>query len=214
MFTGIIEELGSIKSLKTSRGALLLEVEAHKVLEDIAIGDSISLNGVCITVNALKKQSFFCDIMKETLERTNLPLLTVGDKVNLERPLKISSFLSGHLVTGHVDCTGIIVDKIKKEDSIGITVKIPEEFKEFVIPKGSIAIDGISLTVAEVNNKSTFTVYIIPLTKHMTTLGIRKPQEIVNIEVDSIGKYVKNILSAIPRKKTITEAFLKEHGFS
>ncbi len=214
MFTGIIEEIGVVKSLSKKKDMLELEVEIAKISEGVSIGDSIAVNGVCLTVTDINKDSLSFDVIRETIDKSNLKLLNVRDRVNLERPLRPSSFLSGHFVTGHIDCIGVIVGCSKTQAQTKLDIKIPPgEFSEYIIPKGSITVDGVSLTVSKQSN-DTFSVYLIPHTLNITTLGTRKKGDHVNIEVDLIGKYVKNMLIAKQSNKAIlTKQFLKEKGF-
>ncbi len=210
MFTGIIEELGIVSRIENKAGVISIDVKAHKVCEGIVKGDSIAINGVCLTIVKVTRDSLSFEIMKETLNNTTLAFLKPQDRVNLERPLKPSNFLSGHLVNGHIDCIGRIVGLKKTKDIFEISIRIPDKFMEFVIPKGSIAVDGVSLTAANIEN-DTFSVCLIPFTKTMTTLGLKKKQDFVNIELDIIGKYVTYIIRG--KKEAITEEFLKERGF-
>ena len=187
MFSGIIEELGEVKKISKRDKIAILDIVAKKVLEDIDIGDSISINGVCLTITNKQRQILSFDVMPETLNSTTLRYLRVFDKVNLERSIKMGDRLSGHFVTGHIDCTGFIRKKNYIHDSMCVEVSIPIKFMEFISPKGSIAIDGISLTVGE-KKSNTFTVYIIPHTFKNTTLGFKGPSTQVNIELDILAK--------------------------
>ncbi len=187
MFSGIVEELGVVKKISRRGNVTLLEIQADKVSGDIKIGDSIAVNGACLT--AVKKEGKFLsfEAMPETLRITNLGILKFGEKVNLERSLKAGDRISGHFVTGHIDCVGIIRKKGYLGGNLSFEIGIPGEFTGYVLPKGSISIDGISLTI--VNKKSnTFALYIIPHTLKNTTLGFKGPSDKVNIEFDILSK--------------------------
>jgi riboflavin synthase len=187
MFSGIVEELGEVKNISKYGNVTRIEVKAKNILEDIKIGDSISLNGTCLTV--IKKDTPFLtfEAMSETLKITNLGALRVADKVNLERGLKIGDRLSGHFVSGHVDCTGIIRKKSYMNNNLCFEIAVPTEFIKYCIPRGSIAVDGISLTLVN-KRASSFSVYIIPHTLKNTTLGFKTPSDKVNIEFDILAK--------------------------
>ena len=193
MFTGIIEEVGIIKEIRSQSGGVRLTVGGKVVLKEMKIGDSIAINGACLTATEIKTPHFSADVSRETLDKTNLGKLKPGDKVNLERPLRLSDRLGGHLVAGHVDGIGIIRGMTKKGDTSILTFEAPKEVMKYLVYKGSIAIDGISLTVNDIQ-RNRFNVTIIPHTARTTTLGIKKIGEIVNLEVDLIGKYVENFL--------------------
>ena len=189
MFTGIVEELGEVKKISKRGRITLFEVKVDKVGEDTKIGDSISVNGVCLTVIKNELDSLSFEVMSQTLESTNLGSLSIKDKVNLERALKIGERLSGHFVTGHIDCRGTIRKKNYINDNLCLEIYVPIKFIHYIFEKGSIAVDGISLTV--VNKKSnTFSVYIIPHTLKNTTLGFNGPSDKVNIEFDILAKRV------------------------
>ena len=187
MFSGIIEELGEVKNISRRANNTLIEIGAKKILEDAKIGDSISVNGVCMTVIKIGSGSLAFEAIPETLKVSNLEGLKSGEKVNLERSLKIGERLSGHFVTGHIDCTGIIRKKHYLDNNLGFQIAIPVKFSGYCILKGSIAVDGISLTLAKISS-STFTVYIIPHTLKNTTLGFKGPSSKVNIEFDILAK--------------------------
>ena len=187
MFSGIVEELGEIKKVSQQRLTTLLEIRAHKVLEDTKIGDSISVNGTCLTVVKKEADAFTFEVIPETLKVTNLGFLRVSDKVNLERSLKIGDRVSGHFVSGHVDCIGLIRKKKYINDNLCFEIAIPAHYLRYCIPKGSVAVDGISLTLVD-RKSNTFTVFIIPHTLKNTTLGFKGPSERVNIEFDILAK--------------------------
>jgi riboflavin synthase len=206
MFTGITEELGKVSQVYPNK----LVIDARKVLEGTRIGDSISVNGACLTVIALATDNFTVGVVPETLRRTNLGLLRPGDAVNLERPLALGGRLGGHLVQGHVDERGKVVSLRSEEDAVVIRFQAPPQVMRYVVAKGFIAIDGISLTVIERFDDS-FTVSVIPHTRQNTTLGKRRSGDTVNLEVDIIAKYVEALVA--PEGKGVTAEFLQEHGF-
>ncbi len=187
MFSGVIEELGQVKKIFKRGNGTLIEIKANKVLEDTKLGESISVNGVCLTVIKKEVQTLTFEAIPETLRITNLGILRFCDKVNLERSLKIGDRLSGHFVTGHIDCIGIIRKKSYINNNLCFQIAIPMEFMKYCIPKGSIAVDGISLTLGNIKS-NTFTVYIIPHTLSNTTLGFKGPSDKVNIEFDILVK--------------------------
>ena len=187
MFSGIIEELGRVKKISKQGNNTILEIEADKVTEDIKIGDSISLNGACLTLIKKEPHLLAFEAIPETLKVTNLGLLKLQDKVSLERSLKVGDRISGHFVSGHIDCLGVIRKKIFINNNLCFEIAVPIEFIKYCIPKGSVAVDGISLTL--VNSRSnTFSVYIIPHTLKNTTLGFKGPSDKVNIEFDLLAK--------------------------
>ena len=217
MFTGIIEEVGIIKEVKRGVKSSKLIIKANKVLEKTRVGDSICTNGVCLTVTNVKGNSFEADVMAETLRRSNLGLLDIGNKVNLERALNLESRLGGHIVSGHIDGIGQIISLEKEDNAIWVTVKAASEILRYVVLKGSITIDGISLTVAYVDD-SCFKVSIIPHTASETTLISKKIGDTVNLECDLIGKYVEKLLGLEGNKKddskcSLNEEFLRSNGF-
>jgi riboflavin synthase len=212
MFTGIIEELGTVRSIRREAGAARLAVAASVVLDGTAIGDSICVNGVCLTVVEMTGAEFAADVANETLKVTNLGELRLGDKVNLERALRLSARVGGHLVTGHVDSVGRIREKRQESNSWRVFFEAPESSLRYVIKKGSIAVDGVSLTVADVE-RSGFSVAMIPHTAKLTTLGFKSAGASVNLETDIIGKYVERLL-ATRTGSAVDADFLKEHGFA
>lgn len=217
MFTGLVTELGTVTELKPLKQSYNITVKAQKVLENLKIGDSIAVNGVCLTVVKISGGAFTADIMPETVKLTNLRNLKSGDKVNLERTLKLSDGLDGHIVSGHVEGIGVITSKKAEGIAEIVTVKTPPQLLKYIIKKGSIAIDGISLTVTEVTGSS-FSVSLIPHTAKETTLGFKKPGDEVNLETDIIGKYVEHLLNfktsaGAENKNTLTKSLLFENGF-
>jgi riboflavin synthase len=202
VFTGIIEELGRIQAIHQREGGARLEVAAQAVLTDARVGDSIAVNGCCVTVVERGDSWWAADAVIETLQRTALGALEPGDPVNLERPLRLSDHLGGHLVQGHVDAVGKIVARTPLADgSTRFTLSAPPEVLRYVVEKGSIAIDGISLTVAALDDEG-FDVAVIPHTLAVTTLGHKQPGAAVNLEADLIAKYVERLLVAAPGEET------------
>lgn len=212
MFTGIVEELGSVKALRRDAGAARLTISASAVLEGTVLGDSISVNGVCLTVVDLNKNEFSADVAVETLKVTNLGDLKIGMQVNLERALQLSARIGGHLVSGHVDAVGRIRERRVEGNGWRIFIDAPETVLRYVIKKGSIAIDGISLTVADVD-KTGFSIAMIPHTAKLTTLGYKSAGDSVNLESDIIGKYVERLLSGRVEGNVSLE-LLKQNGFA
>jgi riboflavin synthase len=190
MFTGIVEELGRVKDISRRGNLSLLVIEADKVIEDTNIGDSIAVNGCCLTVVKKEKGSLSFEMMAETARTTDLGALRVSDKVNLERSLKVGDRLSGHFVLGHVDCLGIIRSKGYRQDNLAFEVAAPQQFLKYVLPKGSISLDGISLTIGD-KLPGSFIVYIIPHTLKNTTLGFKGPSDKINLEFDILAKSAK-----------------------
>ncbi|KXG76132.1 riboflavin synthase [Thermotalea metallivorans] len=215
MFTGIVEEIGTVQSVLKGAKSAKMVIRAQKVLEDVKLGDSISTNGVCLTVTDFTSHSFAVDIMAETMARSNLKNLVPGSKVNLERALKLGDRLGGHLVSGHIDGVGIIKDFKQEDNAVWVSVGAPPEILKYVIYKGSIAIDGISLTVAYVDDH-VLKVSVIPHTKEVTTLLSKSIGDEVNLECDMIGKYIEKFLTFQgPAGSTnrINLDFLAQHGF-
>lgn len=221
MFTGLVEELGSVRAVRSSGRSLHLTVGARKVLQGLQVGHSIAVNGVCLTVVRFDSDSFTADVMPETFNRTNLGGLVPGAPVNLERTMALGDRFGGHIVQGHVDGTGTIAAMSLEEIAVRVVVKAPPEIMRYVVPKGSIAIDGISLTVVGVS-EDRFAVSIIPHTAAVTTISRRQAGDTVNLEVDILAKYVERLLTGraaaggpegTERRGGITPEFLKEHGF-
>ncbi|MBO8156735.1 MAG: riboflavin synthase [Bacillaceae bacterium] len=194
MFTGIVEEMGTVQRIKRGREALEIVIQCEKILEDIQIGDSISVNGVCLTVTEFSTKSFSVDVMPETFQATSLKSLTQGDSVNLERAMEANGRFGGHFVSGHVDSTGIIEKQYIKENALYMEVSVPDELTKFMLKKGSIAVDGTSLTIFDVK-ESGFTISLIPHTQQVTVLSRKKPGDLVNIECDMLTKYVYQMFS-------------------
>lgn len=217
MFTGIIEEIGQIKHIALGTKSSAMIIGADKVLDDVKIGDSISTNGVCLTVSRFGSDYFEADVMAETMRRTNFRELKPGDKVNLERAMQLNGRFGGHIVSGHVDGTGVIVSMKKEENAVWVSIGTNENILKYIVEKGSITIDGISLTVTYVDDHI-FKVSIIPHTGAQTTLLGKKIGDSVNLENDLIGKYVEKMLksrmqSAGVRSSVIDEDYLRKYGF-
>lgn len=210
MFTGIIEEVGKIKNIQGGTN-YKLTIGASKILEDIHLGDSIAVNGICLTAISWDNGSFTVDVMRETLERTSLHKLRAGSFVNLERALAANGRFGGHIVSGHIDGTGEIINIRRDANAVWYKIKTSEKIMEFIIEKGSIAIDGISLTVAKVD-RSAFYVSVIPHTLENTILLRKKTGDIVNLENDIVGKYIKSFTDK-NSNSTLCESFLKGNGF-
>lgn len=195
MFTGIIEEVGKVKSLRRGAKSFVLEVEAETVLEGTQVGDSIATNGVCLTVTSLTGRGFTADVMPETVNRTALGELLPGALVNLERALSLQTRLGGHIVSGHIDGTGRISNRRQDDNALWLTIECDSKLLRYVIEKGSITIQGVSLTVARVDERS-FSVSLIPHTQAATTLHQAKVGDLVNLENDIIAKYVEKLIGA------------------
>lgn len=193
MFTGIVEEVGRVKLIIPKGKAKVFAISSKKLLGDVKIGDSVAVNGVCLTVFEKLNDHFKVEAVEETIKKTNLGSLKTGDRVNLELSLKLGERLGGHIVLGHVDTTGLIENIIKLQNSWVFEIKFPSEFEKYVIPKGAISVDGISLTIADVNDDK-FKVSIIPFTWENTNLRFKKTGDRVNLEFDFFGKYVENFL--------------------
>ncbi len=210
MFTGIVEEMGIVRRLTQTPVRCELELAASKVLESTQIGDSIAVNGVCLTVIRMEDGGFTADVMPETLRRSNLGQLKPGSMVNLERAMAANGRFGGHIVAGHIDDTGKILSMRPEGNAMRVTIGAAPEILRYIVEKGSIAIDGISLTVAQVTH-SDFTVSLIPHTGEETTLLQRRPGEIVNLETDIIGKYVEKLMGS--KKDGVTIDLLQKNGF-
>ena len=211
MFTGIIEEIGKVKNVNKSGNSAVIEIKAKKVLKDTKLGQSIAVNGICLTVTNIKDNSFKVDVMPETINSSNLKKLKVNDYVNLERAMQVNDRFDGHIVSGHVDTVGKIMNISKNENAVIYEIKMDKSFSKYIIKKGSIAIDGISLTVVDIKN-DIVKVSIIPTTQDETILKYKQIGSIVNIECDMIGKYIEKML---PSKKSekIDKEFLSKNGF-
>ena len=211
MFTGIIEEIGTVRRIEHGAKGARLTIQAKTVLEDTRIGDSIATNGVCLTVVSMTGDSFSADVMAESLRRSSLGTLQGGSSVNLERAMAANGRFGGHIVSGHIDGTGTIASQKREDNAVWVKVKTPAPLLRYIVEKGSIAIDGVSLTVAAVTDTD-FSVSIIPHTGAQTILLGKKPGDPVNLECDVIGKYVEK-LTAPHKSGGISTNFLAENGF-
>lgn len=220
MFTGIVEEVGAVNDISIKSSSGTIAIKANKVLKDTHIGDSIAVNGVCLTVVRIVGNIFYADIMAETFRRSSLSILTIGSYVNLERAMAANGRFGGHIVSGHIDGVGKIYSITSEENAIWYTIEAKEEIIKYIVEKGSIAIDGISLTVANVNNQL-FKVSIIPHTKTETILAYKKKGDIVNLECDIVGKYVEKLMGYNNKENSektkansgLTQEYLVENGF-
>jgi len=213
MFTGIIEDKGRVLTVEYRGQEKRLTIGLPPHLTEVQLGDSININGVCLTVARKGQQSIELDLSKETLQRSALGELKQGDEVNLERALRLSDRLGGHIVNGHIDGIGVIIEKKKERDFLQLTIRIPESVSKYVVQKGSIAIDGISLTVNEYQGGE-IRLTLIPYTIEKTTLVDKKVGDRLNVEADILGKYVERLLARGDKKTGEMDlSFLKEHGF-
>ena len=194
MFTGIVEELARIKTIKPKTHRIRYTIAAKTVMDDLKTGDSISVNGVCLTIVDKEKDSFSMDLVEETLNKSNLGELKVENYVNLERAMKVSDRFGGHIVQGHVETLGVILEKHMKNDEAVISVGLDPEWMRYCIPKGSITLDGVSLTITAING-NIVEIALIPYTLENTTLGIKEKSDTLNIETDIIGKYIDRLLT-------------------
>ncbi|WP_312475339.1 riboflavin synthase [Neobacillus sp.] len=218
MFTGIIEEIGVVSNIQRTGESFVLTLDAKKILKDVHLGDSIAVNGVCLTVTTFSGNHFTVDVMPETVNATSLKMVKRGSKVNLERAMAAGGRFGGHFVSGHIDGTGVIKSKQAFENAVYYTIEADEELLKYVILKGSIAVDGTSLTVFGVTENS-FTISLIPHTLSETVLGLKGSGDIVNLECDMIGKYVGHFFNKMTldnqqkSRTAITTKFLEENGF-
>ena len=216
MFTGIVEEMGQIRSIVRGASSAVLSIEANLILEDLKIGDSVAVNGVCLTATSIGAGGFTADVMHETLNRSSLGALQKGSHVNLERAMIANGRFGGHIVSGHIDGTGTIGSIQKDDNALWYTILADAKLLRYIVEKGSVTIDGISLTVADVQSDR-FAVSLIPHTAKVTVLGEKRTGDIVNLETDIIGKYVEKLLKPAEedtkQKSGITMEFLAENGF-
>lgn len=216
MFTGIVEEMGQIRSIVRGASSAVLSIEANLILEDLKIGDSVAVNGVCLTATSIGAGGFTADVMHETLNRSSLGALQKGSHVNLERAMLANGRFGGHIVSGHIDGTGTIGSIQKDDNALWYTILADAKLLRYIVEKGSVTIDGISLTVADVQSDR-FAVSLIPHTAKVTVLGEKRTGDIVNLETDIIGKYVEKLLKLAEedtkQKSGITMEFLAENGF-
>lgn len=207
MFTGIIEEIGRVSGVSRAKAGVRLSIKTRSIVSGVKIGDSIAVNGACLSVIDIKKQELFFDAIQETLSRTGLGELKINDAVNLEQGLKADSRMDGHFVSGHVDYKGRIIESLKGAEGIGFRISLPAEFSAFLVEKGSVAVDGVSLTVAE-TEREYFTVYLIPHTLNATTFSGKKKGDPVNVETDLLAKYI-----AKQAKRPDLETLLKKYNY-
>ena len=214
MFTGIVEEVGAIKNIKRGQHSAVLTIHAKTVLEETRIGDSIAVNGICLTVTRLFPDGFSADVMHETLNRSSLGKLVSGSAVNLERAMAADGRFGGHIVSGHIDGTGKVIAITKDDNAIWYQIKTDIGILKYIVEKGSVAIDGISLTVAKTDSHS-FSVSIIPHTAKETTLSLKRCGDVVNLENDIVGKYIERFLALREEEPQtgITREFLLKNGF-
>ncbi|CCG55705.1 riboflavin synthase subunit alpha [Brachyspira pilosicoli WesB] len=213
MFTGIVEEIGTVKSVQSK----VITIEASKIFDDLHLGDSVAVNGTCLTVSSFGNKIFNADVTQETFNRTNLRSLKNGSKVNLERAMTLSGRFGGHIVSGHIDGVGSIKSMKKDDNAIILTIEVSKHLMKYIVEKGSVAVDGISLTVASLTDNS-FSIAVIPHTLKETVLYYKKEGDKVNIENDVIGKYVERLLTFKEdnndsKKSNITMEFLLKNGF-
>ena len=215
MFTGLVAELGTVQKLAQQGESYHLTVAAVKVLQNLKIGDSVAVNGACLTVVSMDDTAFTADVMPETVRLTNIGSLHAGDRVNLERTLRLCDGLDGHIVSGHVEGLGVIAGRRPEGIAMVVTINTPPELLKYIIKKGSIAIDGISLTVAKRSDKD-FSISMIPHTAKETILSQKKAGDVVNLENDIIGKYVEQLLQYDKKEEKqsrLTKEFLLQAGF-
>ena len=213
MFTGIIEELGSIRSLVKTSGGALIEISARDVTGSTVNGDSIAVNGVCLTALNVKTDGFSADVSQETLDRSTLGRLNSGSRVNLERAVTPSTRLGGHIVQGHVDGRGKLISAIESGGFWTVKIGYPQELAQYFVYKGSVSVEGISLTIAKLN-ESDFEIAVIPKTWELTNLSTLNPGDEVNLEADVIAKYVERIMQIGNSTSSVTIESLKNHGFA
>lgn len=212
MFTGIIEETGIIKKMSVSGSSGTITVNAKKVLEGTKVGDSIATDGICLTVTEMGQDHFTADVMAETVRRSCLSEKKTGDKVNLERAMAADGRFGGHIVSGHIDGTGTVREMRREENAVWVKIECDSRILRYIIEKGSITIDGISLTVAEVTHRD-FSVSVIPHTGEETTLLKKKPGNKVNLENDIVGKYVEKLMKPEESRGNLTLEYLENNGF-
>ena len=215
MFTGIVEELGTVISLKRGSKAAVLTIKANVIFEGLKLGDSVAVNGVCLTATHISGNTFQADVMNETFNRSSLGSLIKGSVVHLERAMAANGRFGGHIVARHVDDTGELVSVKQDDNAVWYTIQTSDQIMKYIVIKGSVTIDGISLTVAKVSEKD-FSISAIPQTVKITVLGERKEGDMVNLETDIIGKYVEKLITPVkeqPEKSNITRDFLSKYGF-
>ncbi|MFA9556086.1 riboflavin synthase [Evansella sp. AB-rgal1] len=215
MFTGIIEEKGTIQQMKRTGDAIVMKINGSRILSDVNLGDSIAVNGVCLTVTDFDHQSFSVDIMPETVKSTSLRDLSIGSKVNLERAMAANGRFGGHFVSGHVDGIGTIKSKRPEHNAVYYEIEVAPELRKYMMLKGSVSVDGTSLTIFGLS-KDSFTISIIPHTIQETIIGSKKAGDIVNVECDMLAKYIEELIvqrSSNTNSTKLTEGFLRDNGF-
>lgn len=214
MFTGIVEEVGKVESIRQGSRSMILSISARSILNDVHLGDSISINGICLTVTDFTNRNFTVDVMPETMKATNLHLLTNGSSVNLERAMAANGRFGGHFVSGHVDGTGRIIRKKAEENAVYYDIETKHSITETLVLKGSIAVDGVSLTIFGLKD-GCVTISLIPHTLSQTVIGMKKEGDLVNIECDLLGKYLHKFANASQGQKQggMTAEFFRENGF-
>jgi riboflavin synthase len=211
MFTGIVEEIGTLNQVQIKMGKRYFKINCDKILSSIKIGDSVACNGICLTVIEFSKDSILVEAMNETLQKTSAVFWKINDKINLERAMSANGRFDGHIVQGHIDTTGKIISKTYSGRTIYYTILFDSEYSDLIVPQGSISLNGISLTLSDISNE-TFTVAIISHTYEMTNLALLKENDIVNIEFDILGKYILRQINHNNKNK-ITQEWLIEKGF-
>lgn len=210
MFTGIIEEIGTVEAVVRGARSCRLTIRADRIFGDLKLGDSVAVNGVCLTADEISRPVFTADVMAETVRRTNIERLAPGSRVNLERAMQLSGRFGGHIVSGHIDGTGTVSSMVREDNAVWVRIAADGGLLRYIVEKGSVALDGISLTVAEVG-QGYFSVSVIPHTAEETTLISRKPGDRINIECDIIGKYVEKLAKA--DSGGVTMELLEKYGF-
>lgn len=212
MFTGIVKELGKVERITVGADGAQLAVRAPEISTRVQVGDSVAVNGVCLTVIRKEQGCLWFDAVRETLRRSNLGKLKMGDRVNLEDALRVGEAMGGHFVQGHVDTTGTVQRLVPQGNAVVMAIGVDEEWMRYVVPKGSVAIDGVSLTVVDVG-ASDFSVWLIPHTRAVTTLGFRQVGDEVNVEFDMLAKYAENLLQARQNRSGVDMELLRRTGF-
>ena len=195
MFTGLISELGKVSAITKGESSAIFTIDAPALISEIKLGDSVAVNGVCLTATSITGTSFTADVMVQTLSLTSLSQVSVGSNVNLELAAQLNARMGGHMVSGHIDGVATVVGLTQGEKWLQLDIKVPEKLSKYIVNQGSIALDGVSLTVGEINDANLVTVWLIPETLERTNLGIKQPGELVNVEVDLIAKYVERLIT-------------------
>lgn len=212
MFTGIVKELGQVERIQASADGARLTIRAFEIAPRVQVGDSVAINGVCLTVTRKEGEQLWFDAVPETLRRSNLGMLKPGDRVNLEDSLRMGDAMGGHFVQGHVDTTGIVQRLVPEGNAVVMVIRVGEEWMRYLVPKGSVAVDGVSLTVVDVGT-SDFSVWLIPHTRMVTTLGLRRAGDEVNVEFDMLAKYIEKLLQVRRESGGVDMALLRRAGF-